>query len=47
MSVPTSGNSGSLQAEVIDVKIDINDDDEDVISQTYQFLTKRPFLWVD
>ena len=31
MSVPTSGNSGSLQAEVLTIKMDINDDDEDVI----------------
>ena len=31
MSVSTSGSSGSLQAEVINVKMDINDDDEDVI----------------
>ena len=30
MGVPTSGSSGSLQAEVVDVKMDINDDDEDV-----------------
>ena len=31
MSVPTSANSGSLQAEVITVKMDINDDEEHVI----------------
>ena len=31
MGVPTSGNSGSLKAEVLNVKMDINDDDEDVI----------------
>ena len=30
MSVATTGSSGSLQAEVIDIKMDINDDDEDV-----------------
>ena len=34
MSVSTSGSSGSLQAEVIDIKMDINDDDEDVIIAT-------------
>ena len=28
MSVATTGSSGSLQAEVINIKMDINDDDE-------------------
>ena len=32
MSVATTGSSGSLQAEVIDIRMDINDDDEDVAS---------------
>ena len=31
MGVATTGSSGSLQAEVIDIRMDINDDDEDVV----------------
>ena len=42
MSVPTSGNSGSLQAEVIDVKMDINDDDEDVIIANISISNEAP-----
>ena len=34
MSVATTGSSGSLHAEVINIKMDINDDDEDVIIAT-------------
>ena len=42
MSVSTSGSSGSLQAEVIDIKMDINDDDEDVIIATISITNEAP-----
>ena len=42
MSVPTTGSSGSLQAEVIDIKMDINDDDEDVIIATVSITNEAP-----
>ena len=42
MSVPTSANSGSLQAEVITVKMDINDDDEDVIIASISISNEAP-----
>ena len=42
MSVPTSGSSGSLQAEVINVKMDIDDDDEDVIIATITISNDAP-----
>ena len=42
MSIPTSGNSGSLQAEVIDIKMDINDDDEDVIIAVVSITNEAP-----
>ena len=42
MSVPTTGSSGSLQAEVINIKMDINDDDEDVIIATVSITNEAP-----
>ena len=42
MSVPTSGNSGSLQAEVLTIKMDINDDDEDVIVANVSITNEAP-----
>ena len=42
MSVPTSGNSGSLQAEVLTIKMDINDDDEDVIIANVSITNEAP-----
>ena len=42
MSVSTTGSSGSLQAEVIDIKMDINDDDEDVIIATVSITNEAP-----
>ena len=42
MSVPTTGSSGALQAEVIDIKMDINDDDEDVIIATISITNEAP-----
>jgi hypothetical protein len=42
MSVSTSGSSGSLQAEVINVKMDINDDDEDVVIATITISNDAP-----
>ena len=44
MSVPTSGNSGSLQAEVLTIKMDINDDDEDVIIANVSITNEAPVL---
>ena len=42
MSVPTTGSSGSLQAEVINIKMDINDDDEDVIIASVSITNEAP-----
>ena len=42
MSVSTTGSSGSLQAEVINIKMDINDDDEDVIIATVSITNEAP-----
>ena len=42
MSVPTTGSSGSLQAEVINIKMDINDDDEDVIIASVAITNEAP-----
>ena len=42
MGVPTSGNSGSLKAEVLNVKMDINDDDEDVIIAIVSISNEAP-----
>ena len=42
MSVATTGSSGSLQAEVINIKMDINDDDEDVIIATVSITNEAP-----
>ena len=42
MSVPTSGNSGSLQAEILTIKMDINDDDEDVIITNVSITNEAP-----
>ena len=42
MSVPTTGSSGALQAEVIDIKMDINDDDEDVIIAIISITNEAP-----
>ena len=42
MSVSTTGSSGSLQAEVIDIKMDINDDDEDVVIATVSITNEAP-----
>ena len=42
MSVATTGSSGSLQAEVINIKMDINDDDEDVIIATISITNEAP-----
>ena len=42
MSVPTSGNSGSLQAEVLTIKMDINDDDEDVVIANVSITNEAP-----
>ena len=42
MSASTTGSSGSLQAEVINIKMDINDDDEDVIIATVSITNEAP-----
>ena len=42
MSVATTGSSGSLHAEVINIKMDINDDDEDVIIATVSITNEAP-----
>ena len=42
MSVATTGSSGSLQAEVIDIKMDINDDDEDVVIAKVSITNEAP-----
>ena len=42
MGVATTGSSGSLQAEVINIKMDINDDDEDVIIATVSITNEAP-----
>lgn len=42
MSVATTGSSGSLQAEVINIKMDINDDDEDVVIATVSITNEAP-----
>ena len=42
MGVPTSGSSGSLKAEVISVKMDINDDDEDVVLAIISISNEAP-----
>ena len=38
----TTGRSGSLQAEVIDVRMDINDDDEDVVIAKISITNEAP-----
>ena len=43
MSVATTGSSDSLQAEVVNIKMDINDDDEDVIIATVSITNEAPF----
>ena len=42
MSVATIGSSGSLQAEVIDIRMDINDDDEDVVVAKVSITNEAP-----
>ena len=42
MSVATTGSSGSLQAEVIDIRMDINDDDEDVVIAKVSITNEAP-----
>ena len=42
MSVATTGSSGSLHAEVVNIKMDINDDDEDVIIATVSITNEAP-----
>ena len=42
MDVPTTGSSSALQAEVINIKMDINDDDEDVIIATISITNEAP-----
>ena len=42
MGVATTGRSGSLQAEVIDVRMDINDDDEDVVIAKISITNEAP-----
>lgn len=42
MSVATTGTSGSLQAEVIDIRMDINDDDEDVVIAKVSITNEAP-----
>ena len=42
MSVATTGSSGSLQAEVIGIKMDINDDDEDVVIAKVSITNEAP-----
>jgi len=42
MGVATTGSSGSLQAEVVNIKMDINDDDEDVIIATVSITNEAP-----
>ena len=43
MSVATTGSSDFLQAEVVNIKMDINDDDEDVIIATVSITNEAPF----
>jgi len=42
MGVATTGSSGSLQAEVIDIKMDISDDDEDIIIAKVSITNEAP-----
>ena len=42
MSIATKGSSGSLHAEVIEVKMDINDDDEDVVISKISITNEAP-----
>ena len=42
MSVATTGSSGSLQAEVMDIRMDINDDDEDVVIAKVSITNEAP-----
>ena len=42
MGVATTGSSGSLQAEVIDIRMDINDDDEDVVIAKVSITNEAP-----
>ena len=42
MSVPTTGSSGPLHAEIINIKMDINDDDEDVVVTTVSISNEAP-----
>ncbi len=42
MSVATTGSSGSLNAEVVTIKMDINDDDEDVIIASISISNEAP-----
>ena len=42
MAAATSGSSGSLRADLISIKMEINDDDEDVILATIQISNEAP-----
>ena len=40
MTAATSGKNGSLSAEILEIKMEIDDDDEDVIHEAYAIARK-------
>ena len=42
MTAATSGKNGSLSAEILEIKMEIDDDDEDVIQTTISISNEAP-----
>ncbi len=42
MTASTSGKNGSLSAEILEIRMDINDDDEDVVQAVVCIANEEP-----